>query len=408
MQRHLEQILEDMDILRPYALKNQEKNVELRSTMRRIIQHVEHLQRTPNISPAHHQTIVALLVQLLDAEHGTLLKGAHSTGLSEQEAQQLQKHVAERQSMLQAMQQDWPALQTFLANCQELLGKTSSSNNDLGQRVRELEKSLREHLHKDGQLRAELNQFINALQGSIGSVLNVLDDVGEDAPELKQTQNILQQELPEDPIQAKALLQQAREGLVQAGNKLTAASQTMHSNMQQQVSQMSELSNRLKEAEHAARKDPLTGLANRRKFAEFLTALPQDIDTCFVMLDIDFFKKINDRYGHDAGDDILSDLASVLNDSTRSSDMVARLGGEEFCVVLPEADLKQAGTLAANLCQAVSLHKFKSGSHHIEVTISLGVSQKKADEKAGSAIKRADKALYQSKQDGRNRVTLAK
>jgi len=310
--------------------------------------------------------------------------------------------------MLQAMQQDWPALQTFLGNCQELLGKTSSSNNDLGQRVRELEKSLREHLHKDGQLRAELNQFINALQGSIGSVLNVLDDVGEDAPELKQTQNILQQELPEDPIQAKALLQQAREGLVQAGNKLTAASQTMHSNMQQQVSQMSELSNRLKEAEHAARKDPLTGLANRRKFAEFLTALPQDIDTCFVMLDIDFFKKINDRYGHDAGDDILSDLASVLNDSTRSSDMVARLGGEEFCVVLPEADLKQAGTLAANLCQAVSLHKFKSGSHHIEVTISLGVSQKKADEKAGSAIKRADKALYQSKQDGRNRVTLAK
>jgi len=408
MQRHLEQILEDMDILRPYALKNQEKNVELRSTMRRIIQHVEHLQRTPNISPAHHQAIVALLIQLLDAEHGTLLKGTHDTGLPEQEIQQLQKHVAERQEMLQAMQQDWPALQTFLGNCQDLLGKRPAANTDLGQRVRELEKSLRDHLHQDGQLRTELNQFINALQGSIGSVLNVLDEVGEDAPELKQTQSILQQDLPEDPIQAKALLQQAREGLVQAGNKLTSASQTMHDNMQQQVSQMTDLSSRLKEAEHAARKDPLTGLANRRKFAEFLSSLPQDISICFVMIDIDFFKKINDRYGHDAGDDILSDLATVLNDSTRSSDMVARLGGEEFCVVLPEADLKQAGTLAANLCQAVSLHSFTSGSHHIEVTVSLGVSQKKANETAGAAIKRSDKALYQSKQDGRNRVTLAK
>jgi len=408
MQRHLEQILDDMDILRPYALKDQESNVELRSTMRRIIQHVEHLQRTPNISPAHHQAIVALLIQLLDAEHGILLKGTHDTGLPEQERLQLQKHVSERQQMLQAMQQDWPALQTFLTNCQDLLGKAPASTDDLGQRVRELEKSLREHLHQDGQLRTELNQFINALQGSIGSVLHVLDEVGEDAPELKQTQSILQQDLPDDPVQAKALLQQAREGLVQAGNKLTAASQTMHDNMQQQVSQMTDLSSRLEEAEHAARKDPLTGLANRRKLAEFLSSLPQSISVCFVMIDIDFFKKVNDRYGHDAGDDILSDLANVLNDSTRSSDMVARLGGEEFCVILPEAELKQAGTLAANLCQAVSLHRFTSGSQHIEVTISLGVSQKKANETSEQSIKRADKALYQSKQDGRNRVTLAK
>jgi len=408
MQRHLEQILDDMDILRPYALKNQEKNVELRSTMRRIIQHIEHLQRTPNISPEQHQAIVALLIQLLDAEHGTLLKGRHTNGLSEQDKLQLQKHVSERQQMLQAMQHDWPALQTFLGNCQDLLGKTTPSNDDLGQRIHDLEKSLREHLHQDGQLRTELNQFINALQGSIGSVLHVLDEVGEDAPELKQTQSILQQDLPDDPILAKALLQQAREGLVQAGNKLTSASQTMHDNMQQQVSQMSELSSRLEEAEHAARKDPLTGLANRRKLAEFLTALPQGISICFVMIDIDFFKKINDRYGHDAGDDILSDLANVLNESTRGSDMVARLGGEEFCVVLPEADIKQAGTLAANLCQAVALHRFTSGSHHIEVTISLGVSQKTDAEAHGSSLKRADKALYQSKQDGRNRVTLAK
>jgi len=408
MQRHLEQILEDMDILRPFALQNQESNAELRSTMRRIVQHVEHLQRTPNITPEHHQFIVVLLAQLLDAEHGILLKGHRDTGLSEQEHLQLQTHVAERKKMLQAIQQDWPALQIFLNNCQDLLGQAPTTNDDLGQHIRELEKCLREHLHQDGQLRTELNQFINALQGSIGSVLHVLDEVGEDAPELKQTQSILQHDLPDDPVEAKALLQQAREGLVQAGNKLAAASQTMHDNMQQQVSQMTDLSSRLEEAEHAARKDPLTGLANRRKLAEFLSSLPDDINISFVMVDIDFFKKINDRYGHDAGDDILSDLANVLNDSTRSSDMVARLGGEEFCVVLPEAELKQAGILAANLCQAVSLHRFTSGSHHIEVTVSLGVSQKKDNEASELSIKRADQALYQSKKDGRNRVTLAK
>jgi len=408
MQPHLEQILEDMDTLRPLALQKQENNVELRSTMRRIVQHVEHLQRTPAIHPAQHQSILMLLSQLLDAEHGILLKAHDDTGLSEQDNQQLQAHVTERQKMLQTIQQDWPALQTFLTSIQDLLGQTPSSHDDLGVRIRELEKHLREHLHQDGQLRTELNQFINVLQGSIGSVLHMLDEVGEDAPELKQTQNILQQDLPDDPIQAKALLQQAREGLVQAGNKLTAASQTMRDNMQQQVSQMTDLSSRLEEAEHAARKDPLTGLANRRKFTEFLTSLPQDIDISFVMVDIDFFKKINDRYGHDAGDDILSDLANVLNDCTRKNDMVARLGGEEFCVVLPEAGLQQAGTLAANLCQAVSLHRFVSGSHHIDVTISLGVSQRKGSEGSELSIKRADKALYQSKKDGRNCVTLAK
>ncbi len=408
MQRHLEQILEDMDVLRPFALQNQENNAELRSTMRRIIQHIEHLQRTPSISPAHHHSIVALLAQLLDLEHGILLKAQQNTELSEQEQQQLQTHVRERQKMLQAIQQDWSALQTFLNNCQDLLGKTPTTNDDLGQQVRSLEKCLREHLHQDGQLRTELNQFINALQGSIGSVLHVLDEVGEDAPELKQTQSILQHDLPDDPIAAKALLQQAREGLVQAGNKLNTASQTMRDNMQQQVSQMTDLSNKLEEAEHAARKDPLTGLANRRKLAEFLSSLADDISISFVMIDIDHFKKINDRYGHDAGDDILSELASVLNDSTRSSDMVARLGGEEFCIILPEAELKQAGILAANLCQAVSLHRFTSGAHHIDVNISLGVSQKKDSETSTSSLKRADQALYQSKKDGRNRVTLAK
>ncbi|MDQ6968436.1 MAG: diguanylate cyclase [Mariprofundaceae bacterium] len=299
MQQHLEQILDDMDILRPFALQNQENNAELRSTMRRIIQHVEYLQRNPSISPTQHQSIVALLAQLLDAEHGTLLKGHHDTGLSEQDHLQLQTHVAERQDMLRAIQQDWPALQIFLSNCQDLLGKAPATKADLSQQVRELEKVLREHLHQDGQLRTELNQFINALQGSIGSVLHVLDEVGEDAPELKQTQSILQHDLPDDPVEAKALLQQAREGLVQAGKKLSAASQTMHDNMQQQVSQMTDLSSRLKEAEHAARKDPLTGLANRRKLAEYLTSLPQGISISFVMIDIDFFKKVNDRYGHE-------------------------------------------------------------------------------------------------------------
>jgi len=408
MHEHTSKILKDMDTLRPFILANKEQNAELRSILRRIIQHVESIQHTPHVSPEQYQAITALLTPLIDAEHGTLLKSSGDVGISTQDQAQLKQHVDERRLMLQSIQHDWPALISFINNSHGLLGKKNNTPDDLGLCVRELERHLREHLHADEQLRDELNQLIATLQSSFEGMLSVINEVGEDAPELKQAQDILKQELPKDPAAAQALLQKARSGLAQAGDKLAHASQSMRKQMQQQVSQMSDLSNRLQEAEAEARNDPLTGLANRRKLSEFLSALDENSAVSFIMVDIDHFKKINDRYGHDAGDDILTALAQVLTDSSRSSDMVARLGGEEFCIILPGADIKAAGNMAANLCQAVSLHRFEGQSKPIEVTISLGVTERKKGESAIQAIKRADEALYQSKQDGRNRVTLAR
>jgi len=408
MQQHIEQILHDMDTLRPFVLANQTQNAELRSIMRRIIQHVEYIQQLPNIPHEKFATMSRCLMQLMDAEHGAVLKKPADEALSESEEEHLIQHTQERRDMLQALQYDWPIVRHSLEKSYALLGKKNDNPEDMRQTALNMERFLQAHLQQEEQLHNEVKQLIAALNTSMHSMLTVLQEVGDDAPEIKQTQQLLEQELPNDPKQAQDILHQARTALLQAGNKLSTASHTMHEQTQLQQERMSKLTQHLKQAEAEARNDPLTGLANRRKLAEFLAELPRHMPISAIMIDIDFFKKINDHYGHDTGDMILKSLATILNESTRSSDMVARLGGEEFCIILPGAEIHAAEALASNLCQSISVHDFICGERTINLTISLGVSQKKSNETAMESIKRADQALYQSKENGRNRMTLMK
>jgi len=408
MQQHIEQILHDMDTLRPFVLANQTQNAELRSIMRRIIQHVEYIQQLPNIPQEKYASITRCLMQLMDAEHGAVLKKPADIALSESDEEHLMQHTQERRDMLQALQYDWPIVRHSLEKSYALLGKKNENPDDMRQTALNMERFLQAHLQQEESLHSEVKQLIAALNTSMDSMLTVLQEVGDDAPEIKQTQQLLEQELPNDPKQAQDILHQARTALIQAGNKLSTASHTMHEQTQQQQEHMSKLTQHLKQAEAEARNDPLTGLANRRKLAEFLAELPRHMPISSIMIDIDFFKKINDRYGHDTGDIILKSLATILNESTRSSDMVARLGGEEFCIILPGAEIHAAEALATNLCQSISVHDFVCDEQTINLTISLGVSQKKSNETAMESIKRADQALYQSKENGRNRMTLMK
>jgi len=223
--------------------------------------------------------------------------------------------------------------------------------------------------------------------------------------------DILRQDLPEDPKKAHALLQHARQSLLQAGDKLNSATESLKENMQQQVQQAQALSQRLEDAEQQARSDPLTGLANRRKLTEFLLTMESDSQEearkiGVVMLDIDHFKGINDRYGHDVGDEILTLLASLLTETVREGDMVARLGGEEFCLVLPDTDIDQIFHIAEKLREAIELHPFETTAGKVAVTSSFGIAQRRPEETNAEWLKRADQALYQSKAGGRNRVTM--
>ena len=161
--------------------------------------------------------------------------------------------------------------------------------------------------------------------------------------------------------------------------------------------------------------DPLTGLYNRRYFMTHGRALVEEAASrgralSVLVLDIDFFKKVNDTYGHDAGDEVLKEVAQRLKRQIRRLDVVCRVGGEEFVVLLPGADARVAGQVAERLRRAIADRPFRitsgdDGRLELNLTISIGLaSYERADDSLETLLKRGDEALYAAKQQGRNRV----
>jgi two-component system cell cycle response regulator len=159
-----------------------------------------------------------------------------------------------------------------------------------------------------------------------------------------------------------------------------------------------------------ANSDPLTGLATKRTFHEHLErewkrARRYRTKLSCVMLDIDFFKRINDSYGHPAGDEVIRVIANVLTETCRASDYVGRVGGEEFCVVLTETDEENAVMWAERLRKRVGGIAIKFADRTLKVTISLGVAQLTDDTKnAAQLVDHADQSLLAAKHAGRDRV----
>ncbi|MCX8045223.1 MAG: diguanylate cyclase [Desulfobacterota bacterium] len=165
--------------------------------------------------------------------------------------------------------------------------------------------------------------------------------------------------------------------------------------------------------EEMTRKDGLTDLFNRRYFQEriaeeFSRARRYDFPMSFIMFDIDHFKEINDSYGHQAGDDVLRNLARILVNHIRDVDVPARYGGEEFSLILPHTTLKNAVIFAERLREEVAKHPFLFHEKRIPVTISLGVAgiPDNNPSSCNELIRFADEALYRAKQAGRNRTVM--
>jgi len=162
--------------------------------------------------------------------------------------------------------------------------------------------------------------------------------------------------------------------------------------------------------EHQARTDALTGIANRRAFLdaaqqEMSRANRSESPLTVLMLDIDHFKRINDRFGHDVGDSLLVEFARRIEAGLRGYDEFARLGGEEFAVMLPDCDLEQAVATAERLRRAIGGEPFRVRNNTVPMTVSIGTSVVHAAETLiDGALSRADNALYTAKDNGRDRV----
>jgi diguanylate cyclase (GGDEF)-like protein len=165
----------------------------------------------------------------------------------------------------------------------------------------------------------------------------------------------------------------------------------------------------LKQAGDLAETDALTGLANRRPVLAQLDELsrPGRRKYCLALLDFDHFKQLNDEYGHSCGDQVLSAVGRELNRALREADTIARWGGEEFLVLLPDTGIDDAARLMERVRGSVDDMRVFCGQHHHHVTVSIGVTEGTGDGRSQEAIRRADAALYEAKAAGRNQVRSA-
>ncbi len=202
------------------------------------------------------------------------------------------------------------------------------------------------------------------------------------------------------------------QAIVEDTHAVAASNSQIAGALQERASEIDLLRNELERVRQEAVKDPLTGLANCRAFDDKLaesleTSLRQMQAICLMMIDIDHFKTINDRHGHQIGDKILQFVASVLRKNFTGKDVVARFGGDEFAVIVDTAardGVEHVAEPVRRQVEASQLKRTDTGQPLGSVTVSIGYDYLRDGDSAADVLDRADKALYRAKQSGRNQV----
>jgi diguanylate cyclase len=200
------------------------------------------------------------------------------------------------------------------------------------------------------------------------------------------------------------------EKLLKELSHATSRSSALEANFLRTTKDLDQIKDSLALAEQHSNTDPLTGLANRRSLEAFLraaqiTAMEAGTPLSILMIDIDHFKKFNDGYGHQVGDQVLRLVARVLQESVRECDLAARYGGEELMAILPGAPLDICAEVAERIRRRIGearLTRRATGEEISSVTVSIGVAQFRMGETADAMIERCDRALYEAKRSGRN------
>ncbi|MEI7842242.1 MAG: GGDEF domain-containing protein [Gallionellaceae bacterium] len=197
-------------------------------------------------------------------------------------------------------------------------------------------------------------------------------------------------------------------------DKMRGSMQSLQSELTASRQQVEKLNKELESARGEALTDPLTGILNRRGFEQASKQALTDKSAvakglCLLMVDIDHFKKINDAYGHLLGDKVIRAIAEALKSKIRGQDSVARVGGEEFAVLLTETDIEGAQTVADSVRASIEKGKIRRLDNQRTIsgiTISIGISKYIKGASIEDLMAQADDALYQSKEQGRNRTTV--
>jgi diguanylate cyclase len=194
--------------------------------------------------------------------------------------------------------------------------------------------------------------------------------------------------------------------------KMSDRNDNLQSELIASTKEVSELRETINNARREALTDALTGLANRKAFDEAISAMSIEAERdnttlALLMLDIDHFKRFNDTYGHQLGDQVLRLVARTFTECIKGRDMAARYGGEEFAILLPQTQIQNAVKLGDAIRETVAKKRIvnrQSGQSLGQITLSVGVAIYRPGEPSADLIQRADEALYSAKRGGRNRV----
>jgi len=278
-------------------------------------------------------------------------------------------------------------------------------------------RSLKDVIYKQGQLKHNLSDvkatvknmmmtFIDRLGSVAASTGDFHDKLGGFTDRIRHAGDITELNAVLDEVLRETKHAQA-EALASRDRMLAA-----HREVQEAESRIKELEAKLQHMSELVREDQLTGTLNRRGLddvyeRESARADRRNTPLCVALLDLDNFKRLNDTYGHLAGDNALRHLAKVVKATLRSIDVIARFGGEEFMIMLPETPVDAAVQTMVRLQRELTKHFFMHDNEKLLITFSAGVALRLPNEDQATLMARVDRAMYKAKETGKNRVVVA-
>jgi diguanylate cyclase len=244
-------------------------------------------------------------------------------------------------------------------------------------------------------------------------VVRSLKDVGEHTKLYSSRLTNAKNELAKENLSTNATA--VVDNLVEATADMANKSNALETTLLESGREIEVLRAQLEQVKVEASTDALTGIANRKEFEQRFTELSARADVqgqplSVIMCDIDFFKRVNDTFGHQTGDQVIRFIASVMDRAKPAGGLVARIGGEEFAMLTPKTSLEEAAIIAEKIRLVIKGKRLVRRSTNIdlgEITVSLGVAERQLKEHNAAVLERADEALYASKRTGRNKVTLS-